>query len=220
MADLKAWSHGVRKANCIILKILSIYVGWSCSGVSQVFYVCNIFKIFIIHRTKEQTSTSSEKSTNTKNNTRTTKSESHLSKVEKSNSKMTEDNVKTAVDSIKSDSELSHSYEGSSEFNDEQNIVSKNDVVDGVKSDSEINKSDGESGLGSSVSVSPDDSKLDENDQYTNIAISLCGDLRRGKVSYGKAVRQACLYQWRSQPDDLVIFVIFSCSKAVETINL
>lgn len=106
----------------------------------------------------------------------TAKSESHLTKVEKS--KVPEEN--TNIDSIKSDSELSNSYERSSEF------VSKNDVVDGIKSDSEINRSDGESGLGSSVSVSPDEMKSEENDQYTNIAMSLCGEIRRGKVSLGK----------------------------------
>ena len=106
----------------------------------------------------------------------TAKSESHLNKVEKS--KVPDENTK--IDSIKSDSELSNSYERSSEF------VSKNDVIDGIKSDSEINRSDGESGLGSSVSVSPDEMKSEENDQYTNIAMSLCGEIRRGKVSLGK----------------------------------
>ena len=106
----------------------------------------------------------------------TVKSESHLSKVEKS--KVADESAK--VDGIKSDSELSNSYERNSEF------VAKNDVVDGIKSDSEINRSDGESGLGSSVSVSPDEMKSEENNQYTNIAMSLCGEIRRGKVSLGK----------------------------------
>ena len=106
----------------------------------------------------------------------TAKSESHLSKVEKS--KVADENAK--VDGIKSDSELSNGYERNSEF------VGKNDVVDGIKSDSEINRSDGESGLGSSVSVSPDEMKSEENNQYTNIAMSLCGEIRRGKVSLGK----------------------------------
>ena len=136
-------------------------------------------------RSKDQTTKSNKNYTNTKYNSRTTKSESQLSEVQKSDSKITDENGKTVVDSIKSDSELSHSYERSSEL---ENVVGKNDVTDGVKSDSEINKSDGESGLGSSVSVSPDESKLDENDQYTNIAISLCGELRRGKVSLGKSL--------------------------------
>ncbi len=125
---------------------------------------------------------------NTKINARTAKSESHLSKVEKSDAKITDENIKTGIDSIKSDSELTNSFERSSEFENRENVVSKNDVIDGIKSDSEINKSDGESGLGSSVSVSPDESKLDENDQYTNIGLSLCGDLRRGKVSLGKVL--------------------------------
>lgn len=72
--------------------------------------------------------------------------------------------------------------------------VARNDVIDGIKSDSEINKSDGESGLGSSVSVSPDELKVDDDrDQYTSIALSLCGDIRRGKVSSGKLNYHVCI---------------------------
>ncbi|CAB4005641.1 Hypothetical predicted protein [Paramuricea clavata] len=146
-------------------------------------------------RSNEPPSTSSKKNTNNKNDVRTTRSESHLSKVEKSNSKITDENIKTNIDSIKSDSELSNSYERSSEFDNRENVVVRNDIIDGIKSDSEINRSDGESGLGSSVSVSPDESKLDENDQYTDIAISLCGDIRRGKVSLERFMESSVSFE-------------------------
>ena len=113
---------------------------------------------------------SSKKNANNENDLRATKSESHLMKIK----------------NIKSDSELSSSYEGKPGFENREDVC-KSDTTDGIKSDSEVNKSDGESGRGSSVSASPyDELKSDESDQYSNIAMSLCGDIRRGKVSLGK----------------------------------
>ena len=136
-------------------------------------------------RSDEETSTTNRETTNHKNLMQTSKSESQIHKIGRPSSKITDENTKTTVECIKSDSELSNSYERSSEFESQSNGV-ENYVIDGVKSDSEVSRSDAESGLGSSVSVSPDESKLDQHDQYTDISLSLCGDIRRGKVSLGK----------------------------------
>ncbi|XP_028405864.1 phosphatidate phosphatase LPIN2-like [Dendronephthya gigantea] len=146
-------------------------------------------------RSDKETSTANKQATNHRNTMQTSKSESQIHKIDKSNSKRKDENAKTTVECIKSDSELSNSYERSSEFECGKNGV-KNDVIDGIKSDSEVSRSDAESGLGSSVSVSPDESKLDEqHDQYSDISLSLCGDIRRGKVSLERFMESSVSFE-------------------------
>ncbi|XP_046864591.1 phosphatidate phosphatase LPIN3-like isoform X2 [Xenia sp. Carnegie-2017] len=127
------------------------------------------------HREKKSSHTHRRK-TNKNRSLPTSKSDTHLAQMDKVHNMTMFKNINSTIDNIKSDSELCTRLEKSSEL--ESPI--KSNTMEDVKSDMDGCKSDADSGVGSSTS--PCDEKS-EDSEYTNIAFSLCGELKRGKVS-------------------------------------